>query len=169
MSSSRVFYAEHDNIHGLKFIGDIRYTIGAALDKFIKTLCDGPKPRGFMVDLRGTESIDSTSLGLLAYLANCMQRCGAPKVTLVSTNEDINDLLFAIGFDQVFDIVDETGHTLQEGQELGLDVSSGPEMALTVLEAHRTLMAMGEDNKARFKDVVELFEQQLASPRHAVG
>jgi len=169
MSNSKVFYAKHDNIHGLKFIGDIRYTIGAALDKFIKTLCDGPKPQGFMVDLRGTESIDSTSLGLLAHLAKCMSRCGAPKVTLVSTNEDINDLLFAIGFDEVFDIVDETGHPMLEGEEVGLNISTGPEMALTVLEAHRTLMAIGEDNKARFKDVVELFEQQLANPRHAVG
>jgi hypothetical protein len=42
-------------------------------------------------------------------------------------------------------------------------------MAQTVLNAHRTLMSINEDNKARFQDVIELFEQQLENPRRALG
>ena len=169
MSSSKVYYAANAGIHGLKYVGNIRYTIGASLDKFIKNLFDGPRPEGFMVDLRETESIDSTNLGLLASIAKLMKQRGAPRVTLVSNNEDINRLLFSIGFDEVFDIVDETGHVMTDSQELGLEEDTGPKMAQTVLDAHRTLMSINEDNKARFQDVIELFEQQLENPKHALG
>ena len=169
MSNNKIYYATNAGIHGQKNVGHLRYTIGASLNKFIKNLFDGPKPKGFMVDLRETETIDSTNLGLLALIANLMQQCGAPKVTLVSTDEDINTLLFSIGFDEVFDIVDEVGHVMSNSQELGLQDNTGPDMAQTVLDAHRTLMAIRGDNKARFQDVVELFEQQLVKPRRAIG
>jgi len=169
MSSSKVYYAVNADIHGLKYVGQIRYTIGASLDKFIKTVFDGPRPEGFMVDLREVETIDSTNLGLLARIANLMKQCGAPRVTLVSTDEDINRLLISIGFDEVFDIVDETGHVMTDSQELGLQEDTGPEMAQTVLNAHRTLMSISEDNKARFQDVIELFEQQFENPRRSLG
>jgi anti-anti-sigma factor len=169
MSSSKVYYAVNAGIHGLKYVGQIRYTIGASLDKFIKTLFDGPRPEGFMVDLREVETIDSTNLGLLARISNLMKQCGAPRVTLVSTDEDINRLLISIGFDEVFDIVDEMGHVMNDSQELGLQEDTGPEMAQTILDAHRTLMSISEDNKARFQDVVELVEQQLESPRRSLG
>lgn len=167
MSNSKVYYATNGGIHGLKYVGNIRYTIGASLDKFIRNLFNGPKPKGFLVDLRETEMIDSTNLGLLARIANLMKECGAPKVTLVSTSDDINTLLFSIGFDEVFDIVDEAGQVMTNSQELGLQDNTGPDMAKTVLEAHRTLMTIGHDNKTRFQDVVELLEHQLVSAKSA--
>ena len=169
MSTSKVYYAENAGIHGLKYVGQIRYTIGASLDKFIENLFDGPTPKGFMVDLREVETIDSTNLGLLAHIAKLMKKYGAPRVTLVSTKEDINRLLTSISFDEVFDIVDESGHVMADCQELGLQEDTGPEMAQTVLNAHRTLMAISEDNKERFQEVIELFEQQLDKPRQAHG
>ena len=169
MSDSKVYYASNLDIHGLKFVGHIRYTIGASLNKFITSLFSGPKPKGFMIDLRETKTIDSTNLGLLARIANLMKECGGPRVTLVSTNEDINNLLFSICFDEVFDIVDEAGHAMSDSRELGLQVNTGPAMAETILDAHRTLMAIGDDNRARFQDVVELIEQKLAKPKQATG
>ncbi|MEN8178451.1 MAG: STAS domain-containing protein [Pseudomonadota bacterium] len=169
MSDNKVYYATNDGIHGLRYVGHIRYTIGASLNKFINKLFEGPKPKGFMVDLRETKTIDSTNLGLLARIANLMKQCGVPKVTLVSTNEDINTLLFSIGFDEVFDIVDEAGHAMTNSQELGLPDNTGPDMARTVLDAHRVLMTIGDDNRSRFKDVVELLEEQLVKSERLIG
>lgn len=116
-----------------------------------------------------SETIDSTNLSLLARIAKLMKQCGAPKVTLVSTDEDINTLLFSIGFYEIFDIVDETGHVMTDSQELGLQEDTGSDMAQTLINAHRTLMSINEDNKMRFQDVIEMFEQQLESPRRALG
>jgi len=169
MSDSKVYYASNNGIHILKYVGQIRYTIGASLDRFIDGLFEERVPQGFVVDLQEAESIDSTNLGLLALVAKRMERCGAPKVTLVSTHDDINDLLFSIGFDEVFDIVDESGHAMLNGQELGLSDSPGPDMAQTILEAHRTLSAMGDGNRARFQDVVELLERNIEHPTREFG
>jgi anti-anti-sigma factor len=169
MSKSKIYYAQQEGIHGLKFVGDIRYTFSASLDKFLKKLYAGPTPKWFMVDLRETDVIDSTSLGLLAHIANWMKNSGAPKVILVSTNEDINDLLMAIGFDQVFNIVDETGKLLMNGKELALSDSTREELTHIVLDAHRTLMEIKEENKARFKGVVELFERSLERSTSGTG
>ena len=169
MTDNKVYYATSNGIHGLKYVGNIRYTIGASLTKFINKLFEGPKPKGFMVDLRETITIDSTNLGLLARIANLMKQCGVPKVTLLSTNEDINALLFSIGFNEVFDIVDESGHVMTNDQDLGLQDNTGPDMARTVLDAHRILMTIGNDNKSRFKDVVELLEDQLGKSETMVG
>jgi len=169
MSDSKVFYAINNGIPILRYVGQIRYTIGASLDRFIEGLFEGITPQGFVVDLREAESIDSTNLGLLALVAKRMARCGGPKVTLVSTHDDINDLLFSIGFDEVFDIVDEFGHAMLNDQELGLSDSPSPDMARTILEAHRTLSAMGDSNRARFQDVVDLLEHNTGQPTREFG
>ena len=169
MSDSKVFYAARDDIHALRFVGQIRYTIGPALERVINRLSLGPKPLGFLIDLRDTKSIDSTSLGLLARIAKWMNSCDAPRATLVSTNEDINELLIATGFDLVLDIVDESGHVIAFGQELKLKTTTEPEMAQVVLDAHRALMALGDDNKTRFQDVVTMLENELGHQENAVA
>jgi hypothetical protein len=58
---------------------------------------------------------------------------------------------------------------MTDSVELGLQDNTGPDMARMVLDAHRTLMSIGEDNKARFQDVVELLERQLVKPKRAIG
>ena len=169
MPDSKVFYAVCNDIHALKFVGQIRYTIGPALNKFLRQLSADPKPLGFLIDLRDAKTIDSTCLGLLASIAKWMTACGAPQATLLSTDEDINELLFAVGFDDVFDLVDESGHAVLYGQELGLTDSTEAETARIVLAAHRELMALNDDNKERFHDVVSMLENELEHPRHAVA
>ena len=161
---SKIYYDKQDGIHALKFVGDIRYTFSASLDKFLNKLYEEPAAKGFMIDLRETDMIDSTSLGLLANIANWMKRSGAPKVILVSTQDDINDLLQAIGFDQVFNIVDETGNLLSHTTQLALTDSTQDELAPIILKAHLTLMDIGNENRTKFKDVVELLEQSLQHP-----
>lgn len=169
MPGSQVFYAEREGFHGLRFVGRISYTIGPSLEHFIKQICKGPKAQGFMVDLREAETIDSTSLGLLVQLAKWMQKNDSPKVSLVSTRKDINNLLFAIGFDEVFDLVDETAHPVLEDKALELPERSNEETAKIVLDAHRSLIALGDENRVRFEDVVTLLERELDCCQHVRG
>ena len=161
MPDSQVFYAELDGFHGLRLVGRISCVIGPALEDFFGQICTERKAQGFVVDLQETESIDSTSLGLLVQLAKWMQRNGSPKVSLVSTRKDINDLLFAIGFDEIFDVVNENAHRMLDEEALELPERPGEEMARTVLEAHRSLVALSDENRVRFEEVVSLLEQEL--------
>ncbi|NIW77982.1 MAG: anti-sigma factor antagonist, partial [Calditrichae bacterium] len=70
----------------LKFSGDIRYTMGCSLDDFLKKLFKRSDFETILIDLTETRSIDSTSLGLLAKIANFMQHQFHQKAPLVSTN-----------------------------------------------------------------------------------
>ena len=167
MPDSQVFYAVLEGFHGLRFVGRISYTVGPSLEHFFKTIFEGPKARGFLVDLRQAESIDSTSLGLLVQLAKWMQKNSGPRVSLVSTRKDINDLLFAIGFDEVFDLVDEAAQPVFEDTALDLPERSNEETAKVVLDAHRNLIALGDENRVRFEDVVTLLERELDGRQHA--
>ena len=168
MPDNQVFYAEREGFHGLRFVGRISYTIGPSLEQFIKQIGKGPKAQGFMLDLRKAESIDSTSLGLLAQLAKWMHKNGGPKASLLSTRKDINDLLFAIGFNEIFDLVDEAAHPVVEDEALELPERFDEESTKTVLAAHRTLIALSDENRVRFEDVVRLLERELDGRHGAI-
>jgi anti-anti-sigma factor len=160
MSSGNVFYAEQSGVHVLRYVGDIRYTLGPSLDRFIEGLFCGPTPGGFIIDLRATQTIDSTNLGLIARIANRMQERSGPRVTIVSGGDGIQEMLECMGFDQIFDILPDIEAAPQAGQAVPIDQPDKTRVSTTVLEAHRVLMALNPRNRERFQDVVDLLERQ---------
>ncbi|AKH19011.1 STAS domain-containing protein [Sedimenticola thiotaurini] len=161
MSDGRVLHGSHQGVEVLCYRGDVRYNLCPALDQYLETLLQRPGLLGFVVDLTGAEGVDSTNLGLLARLARAMQKAGLPKVTLVSSQPDINELLLAVGFDEVFDIVATAAPTPDKMTEIPELPAGDPGRLL--LEAHRALMNLNETNRARFQDVVQAFERELES------
>ena len=118
MENGKILHASHDGIHVLRFVGDIRYTLGHSLDRFLEALFAGPTPEGFVIDLTATDCIDSTNLGLLVRVAREMHNHGAPQVTIVSDRPDINAVLASMALDEVFDIVSRA--SIPAGGELEL-------------------------------------------------
>ena len=68
---SQVLYAEKAGYHVLKFVGDVRLSLGPAISGFLSRLRELEDCRGMVVDLSETEAIDSTALGLIAKLGIC--------------------------------------------------------------------------------------------------
>ena len=89
MDKGNVLHASHEDVHVLRFIGDIRYPLSPSIDRFLDGIFAGPEPAGFVIDLTETDSIDSTNLGLLARIARRMQSLDARRVTIVSNRADI--------------------------------------------------------------------------------
>ncbi len=163
MTEGRVLDAHIDDLHVLRFEGDIRYPLSPALDRFVTALFEELPQPSFVIDLTDTRTIDSTNLGLLARIAiRCRDR-GAPRIIIVSSRHDINEVLLSMGFDEVFDIVEAAGAPLPEPSELPRRPNEEPSIALTMLEAHRSLMELSAHNREQFRDVVELLEQELAA------
>ena len=158
MSTGRILVANGDGTYLLKFVGDVRLSLGAAFDEFLERLFQSDSLRSVLVDLSAAEGIDSTSLGVLARLSiRSQERLGCVP-TLVSTRPDITRLLATMGFDDVFHIVKEP---LREERQLGEMPKSdltAVELRRRVLTAHRTLMAMNDDNRERFQDLVATLE-----------
>jgi anti-anti-sigma factor len=159
MENGKILHASHDGIHVLRFIGDIRYTLGHSLDRFLDALFAGPTPEGFVIDLTATDCIDSTNLGLLVRISREMQNHGAPQVTIVSDRPDINAVLTSMALDDVFDIVSRASVPAGGEQELPHREMDRESLSHTLLKAHRALMELNERNEETFRDVVSKLEQ----------
>jgi len=159
MDNAKILHASQDGIHVLRFVGDIRYTLGHTLDRFLDKLFAGPTPEGFIIDLTATDCIDSTNLGLLVRIAREMDNHGAPRVTLISNRPDINAVLNSMALDEVFDIVSRGPAPIGSGKELPRREADRESLSRTLLKAHRALMELNEHNEEIFRDVVAKLEQ----------
>ena len=119
MGSVRVLHGSHNGVHVLCFEGEIRYPMTPAVQRFVSGLFSAESVRGFVIDLTRTLSIDSTNLGELARIANRMRESQAPRITLISDREDINEILESMGFEGVFDIVERAAHPRETSELFG--------------------------------------------------
>ncbi|HXH02054.1 MAG TPA: STAS domain-containing protein [Candidatus Competibacteraceae bacterium] len=158
MDTGAVYYAKQDHAYVLKFVGAIRYTLGCALDDFLNHLFRQRDFDNILIDLRETTSIDSTSLGLLAKIANFMSAQLGKRTTIVSTNADINQTLDSVGFYQVFSICQDPEAQCPQAERLVPDQDVEPDrqhLGETLYEAHRLLSELNEKNRATFHNVLE--------------
>ena len=158
MVPGRILVGNGDGTYLLKFVGDVRLSLGAAFDEFLDRLFRDDKLRSLLVDLSRTDAIDSTSLGALARLAvQAKKRLGCMP-TLVSTRADVNRLLTTMGFDDIFHVVNEPLNDARQLGELPKTDLSSCELRRRVLAAHRHLMALNDSNREEFEDLVATLE-----------
>lgn len=158
MTTGKIQIAEAEGTFVLKFIGDVRLTLCAALDAYIEKIFSALSFDSIVIDLTETENIDSTSLGLLAKLSNLSRQKVGLLPTLVSNHDDMNRLLQSMGFDQVFNIVSEAVPTTAELEDLPGQLLSEQVVRDKVLEAHRILMQLNDHNREAFRDLVSTLE-----------
>ncbi len=154
----KILFAVEDGVHVLKFVGDVRVTLGPTISAFLEKIADCQNFHSVVIDLSETVGIDSTSLGLLAKIAMKVQESFGAVPTILSTNDDITRVLLTMGFDQVFVIVREDTGILAATEALPCRRISEGDMRTQVLDAHRTLMTMNEGNRVAFRDLVGALE-----------
>lgn len=164
MRDGSAFYTKQGTTYIVKLVGDIRYTMGCALGDFLDELFARADFNDIVVDLTETQSIDSTSLGLLAKIANFSRGRGRDrdrKTTLLSTNPDVNQVLETMGFGEIFDIRD-SGETISETlRQLAITEPRKDDLTRIVFEAHQTLSDLNPYNQETFKGVVENLRAKL--------
>lgn len=164
MDSGNILHASHDDIHVLRFIGDIRYTLSPSIDRFLEEIFATSKPAGFVIDLTETDSIDSTNLGLLARLAKKMKTLDTRRITIVSNRTDINSVLNSMALDEVFDIVQDASLEAEATREVPQQDIDRETLTRTLIDTHRALMEINEHNRKTFQEVVTTLEKK--SPGH---
>lgn len=154
----RILVGDHDGVYVLLFEGDVRVTLCTAIDAFLDRMFADVAFKSVVVDLVQTESIDSTSLGLLAKLSIQAGKRFGYRPMLVSTRPDVTRLLVTMGLDDVFNLVQEPlVHDEQLG-ELPCGCQAEDEVRQRVIEAHRLLMGLNETNREAFRDLVTALE-----------
>jgi anti-anti-sigma factor len=161
--------ASHDGVYVIVFDGDVRLTLCTTVDDYLEKMFQDPDFRSVIVDLSETENIDSTSLGLLAKLSIQADKRFSFRPTLISTRKDITRILLSMGFDEVFDLVEQPLERKEQLAELPQMEASEEDVRSKVLEAHQILMSMNEANEAAFHDLVAALEADdtAQQPRRA--
>jgi len=154
MNSGKILVAKVNNVPILKFIGDVRVLMSGALENYFSSLYTSAILDRMIIDMTETEGIDSTALGLLAKMAIQLRNRFNVSPTIVSTNPDITRILKGMSFDLIFNIVDEPYNREASFDELSRVDENEDEIRKKVIEAHQTLMALSEDNRIEFQDLV---------------
>lgn len=167
MARGHVTHAEHHGVHVLRYFGRVDYMAACGIQKFLDSLVEQEQLSGLVFDLTDAEALDSTNLGLLARVRERVHSRKLAESMIVSRNEDINDVLFSMGFDRIFQIVTEPNQApvsaANDGESTAaIEGAAGSEEELrrTMLEAHRALLELSDRGRAEFQDVVNCLEKQ---------
>ncbi len=160
MQPGKILVAEQSGSFVIKLVGDVRLTLCSTLDEYFEEMFGSPGFASVMIDLTEAENVDSTTLGLLAKLALMAKRRFHLVPAILSTNPDITRVLESMGFDRVFRIRQQPLLDDEDLGELPQIEGSEADVRQKVLEAHRVLMGLNDSNKARFKELVSMLEQE---------
>jgi len=164
----KILFAEQNGVHVLKFVGEVRLILGPTISTFLERLESCDHFQSIIIDLSETETIDSTALGLIAKIAICTREHFDSAASIVSPRKDITRVLSSMAMEQVCVITSEVMTDASSLQELPTEITSEEVMRDQVLDAHKTLMALGDQNFYKFQDLVEGLEYEKERERSQV-
>ncbi|OAL80141.1 anti-anti-sigma factor [Acinetobacter sp. SFB] len=160
MSTGHVEYASLNGTHIFKLIGEVRAQSCISLDKLLSKIEQQSNVVGAIVDLTQTTFIDSTVLGILAKLGLKLKQIHQIQAVMLSTNPDITTLANSMGLGQVFVILNYCGDPKLCTRELIEGHITHNAMLTTVLDAHKTLMKLNENNQNMFEPLVKQLQKE---------
>jgi anti-anti-sigma factor len=159
MQEGRVLAASQDGAYVIRLVGDVRLTLCTAMDDFFLHMFEDPQFVSVWVDLCDVEGIDSTTLGLLAKLALKVKDRFGFKPAIYSCDPGINRLLSSMGFHRLFELHREPCSNPEHIAEIPGVKGSEDSVKQKVIEAHRVLMNLSDENRNRFKDLLTVLER----------
>jgi len=158
MQQGRILAASHDGAYVIRLVGDVRLTLCSTIDDYFQHMYDDPNFVSVWVDLCDAEGIDSTTLGLLAKLALKIKDKFGFEPAIYSCDPGINRLLKSMAFHRLFDLHEEACSNPENIEEIPTVQDSEESVKNKVIEAHRVLMDISEENRERFKDLMSALE-----------
>ncbi len=155
----RILAASHDGAYVIRLVGDVRLTLCTTIDEYFQHMYEDPEFASVWVDLCDAEGIDSTTLGLLAKLAKGVQERFGFQPAIFSCDPGINRLLESMSFDRLFEIHEEVCNNPEDIAEIPAVAGTEEEVKDKVVEAHRVLMGISDENHERFKDLLSALER----------
>ena len=168
MTQGRILLGEHKGVYLLKFVGDVRVNLCVTMDTCLREVLDQKNFCSALVDLSETDGIDSTALGLLARLSLETKRRYGAVPTLVSTRGDITRILETMGFDDIFNLVDQPLECPSQLGERPLMECCEEDARQRVLDAHRTLRQGGGISEAPVESGARPQPERAAFPRRTI-
>lgn len=160
MRPGQILVADHGGVYVIKMVGDVRLTLCISFDQFIDTMFTQDDFCDVMFDLSEAEAIDSTTLGLMAKIALQGREEKGITPVIFSNNDSINRLLQTMGFQEIFTIVRNLDAPVQPDQALTVDATEEQQVKEKVIEAHKILMGLNQENRETFRNLVKMLEER---------
>ncbi len=158
LPGGKILVADHHGSFLIKLVGDVRVTLCVAFDDYLSQMLVPGKFHSVIIDLCDAQGIDSTTLGLIAKVAIQASQQFDYTPTIVSTRPGITRLIESMGFGSVFDIRTEALGTDESLLALQMVDCSEDVVRDKVIEAHRVLMGLNDENRAKFSELVTSLE-----------
>lgn len=158
MSVGKILVSDQEGNYLLKFIGDVRVTLCGSLNRHMETIFGSHQVKNVIVDMLEAEGLDSTTLGLMAKLGLYCRKEYGINVQVFCQNPSILRTLDCMGFEEIFDIIQEVPNIDAEFHSIEPVNPEVDEIRRQVLEAHRLLMQLNPDNSKEFTDLIRALE-----------
>lgn len=158
MQEGKIQAASHNGAYVIRLVGDVRLTLCTTIDEYFLSMYADPEFASVWVDLCDAEGVDSTTLGLLAKLALQVKERFGFQPAIYSCDPGINRLLKSMGFQRLFELHEEACANPEDIGEIPQVEGNEDAVKEKVIEAHRVLMGLSEENRAKFKDLVTALE-----------
>jgi len=147
----------------IRVTGRGSFKISATLKKFIAEITSKRTVSTVVLDLAECIGMDSTFMGVLAGLSGRLKQNGQT-LELINLSDKNTHLLATLGVDQVVAHYSHShGHELpdQPAQSIPTVSATKKDLAETALKAHETLVELNEENRPRFKRVIEYLKADV--------
>ena len=158
MRPGQILVADNSGVYVIKMMGDVRLTLCISFDQFIDTMLATANFTSVLFDLSEAEAVDSTTLGLMAKISLLAQEKRNIKPVILATNASIQRILETMGFADIFLIVDKLNIDLSPDKTLTIIECDENMVKEKVIEAHKILMGLNEQNRETFKNLVNMLE-----------
>lgn len=149
-----IMSARVDGVEYIRFIGVIRYSQCAGLEAHIEKLFAEPSFSEIAIDLESAEMLDSTALGLLARIAIELKKISGNKPVIFLRSGELAHIIKRVCFDQVFKIVAQAkSKNDMDFVEIASVANCEKNILKCVLEAHKNLAEISEENSGYFTDI----------------
>jgi anti-anti-sigma factor len=158
MKPGSICVADRDGVNVIKMSGDVRLTLCLSFDAYIEDMFTKDDFQAVVFDLTEAEAVDSTTLGLMAKISLIAKDRGKPQPTIIANAPGIQRLLSCMGFEQIFDIVENLEQEFVADDCLPEGVADESQAKQKVIEAHKILMGLNEKNASTFRDLMNALE-----------
>ncbi len=164
---NKILYAIDSQICFIKLIGRIIYSASAGFDAMIRAELKKGEVDQYIFDLREAEYIDSTNLGIIASVLRYKTNKSSKKPIIISTNNDINAILFSMNFEKIFEIVNDFTSPPDKYIDTADFIKDSREPNEFILDSHKTLLNVNDATKRMFAGIVKEFEER--NKRHSTN
>jgi len=158
VAEGKILAASKHGAYVIRMTGDVRLTLSTTIDDYFDKMYEDDNFVSVWVDLCDADGIDSTTLGILAKLAIEVKQKFGLTPAIYSCDSGINRLLKSMGFQRLFNLHEELCGISEFISEIPVIPTTEQGVKEKVIEAHRVLMDISEDNKLRFKDLMAVLE-----------